>query len=146
MKKLSAVLHKKQPIIRVIYIVWIASVPLEWKTNSNVIKRYVKRKFSVESKSHLEKILKFKQCMRFEKMPCIFYTDVECLIKKIDRCKNNPKYSSRTKIDKHTPCGYSLSTIWGFDHIKNKHSFYRGKTVWRVLQVFKRMHKKHNRF
>ena len=62
-------------------------------------------------------------------MPCIFYTDVEYLIKKIDGCENNPKYSSTTKIGKHTPCGYSLSTIWRFDHIKNKHSLYRGKTV-----------------
>ena len=31
------------------------------------------------------------------------------------------------KIDKHITCGYSMSTIWGFDHIENKNSLYRGK-------------------
>ena len=38
-----------------------------------------------------------------------------------------PVYSSTTKIGKHIPCGYSLSTIWGFNHMKNKHSLHRGK-------------------
>ena len=31
------------------------------------------------------------------------------------------------KIDEHTPCGYSMSTILGFAHIKNKHTSSRGK-------------------
>ena len=26
------------------------------------------------------------------------------------------------KIHKHIPCGYSSSTIWGCDHIENKHT------------------------
>ena len=60
-------------------------------------------------------------------MPYIIYADLECLILKIDGCENNPEYSSTTKIGKHIPYGYSLSTIWGFDHIKYKHSLYRGK-------------------
>ena len=82
----------------------------------------------IEMSSEKNKILKFKQCMKSEKMSYIIYADLECLIEKIDGCKNNPEYSSTTKIGKHIHCGYSLSTIWGFYHIKNKHSLYCGKT------------------
>ena len=41
-------------------------------------------------------------------------------------CRNNPENSS-TKIGEHIPCGYSMSTILGFDHIENKHTLYHGK-------------------
>ena len=60
-------------------------------------------------------------------MPYIIYANIESLIRKIDECANNPKKSSTMKIDKHITCGYSTSTIWGFDHIENKNSLYRGK-------------------
>ena len=39
-------------------------------------------------------------------------------ILKIDGCVYNPEKSSTTKIGKHIPCGYSMSTIWWFDHIE----------------------------
>ena len=55
------------------------------------------------------------------------YADIESLIRKIDRCANNPEKSSTMKIGKHIPCRYSMSTIWGFDHIENKHTLYCGK-------------------
>ena len=42
-------------------------------------------------------------------------------------CRNNPENSSTTKIGEHIPCGYSMSTILGFDHIENKHTLYHGK-------------------
>ena len=32
-----------------------------------------------------------------------------------------------TKVGKYIPCGYSVSTIWAFDGIENKHDVYRGK-------------------
>ena len=35
--------------------------------------------------------------------------------------------SSTTKTGEHIPCGHSMSTIWAFDHIVNKHTFYRGE-------------------
>ena len=60
-------------------------------------------------------------------MPYIIYADIESLIRKIDECANNSETSSTTKIGLHIPCGYSMSTIWGFDHIENKHTLYRGK-------------------
>ena len=40
---------------------------------------------------------------------------------------NNPKKSSTTKINKHTPSGYSLFTYFLFDTAKNKLDYYRGK-------------------
>ena len=32
-----------------------------------------------------------------------------------------------TKIGKHISCEYSMSAIWGFNHIEDKHNLYRGK-------------------
>ena len=43
-------------------------------------------------------------------MPYIIYADLRSLIKKIDRCANNPEHSSTTKIGEHIPCGYLMST------------------------------------
>ena len=48
-------------------------------------------------------------------MPCIIYAEIEFLIRKIVRCTNNPEKFSITKLDKDIPCGFSMSTIWGFD-------------------------------
>ena len=72
-------------------------------------------------------VSKFNQYMNSNKMPCIIYADLESLIKKIDRCANNPEKSSTTKTGKHVPCRCSLSTIWVFDIIENKHALYSGK-------------------
>ena len=77
--------------------------------------------------SEKDNILEFNQCMKSDKMSYIIYPDNESLIRKIDGCASNPKKSSTTKIVEHIPCGYSMSTIWGFDHIENNHTLYRGK-------------------
>ena len=37
------------------------------------------------------------------------------------------KKSSTTKINEHIHYGCSMSTIWAFDSVENKHTFYRGK-------------------
>ena len=60
-------------------------------------------------------------------MPYIIWTDIESLIQKIDGCANIPEIASTTKIGGHIPGGYSMSTIWAFDCIENKHTFYREK-------------------
>ena len=49
------------------------------------------------------------------------------MIEKIDGCKNNPENSSTTKVSKHIPSGFSMSTISSFRSIENKHDVYRGK-------------------
>ena len=41
-------------------------------------------------------------------------------------CQNDPNKSSTTKINKHTPSGYSIFTNCSFDESKNKISYYRG--------------------
>ena len=59
--------------------------------------------------SEKDKILEFKQYMKFHKILNIIYTNLECLIEKIDGCANNPKNS--TKTGEHIPCRYSMSKI-----------------------------------
>ena len=44
------------------------------------------------------------------KYPFIIYADLECLLEKMSTCPNNPEKSSTTKINMHTPSGYSLFT------------------------------------
>ena len=55
------------------------------------------------------------------KVPFIIYADLESLLEKMNTCHNNPEKSSTTKINRHTPSGYS------FDKTKNKLDYYRGK-------------------
>ena len=69
--------------------------------------------------------LKFNQYTKLEKMYSISYADLECLVKKTSWWANNPQKSSAIKIREHIPCGYLMSTIWGFKHIKNKYTLYR---------------------
>ena len=72
-------------------------------------------------------MLELNQYMKSDKMPDIIYPDIESLIRKIDGCANNSQSSSSTKVSGHIPYGYSMSIIWAFDHIENKHTLYRGK-------------------
>ena len=72
----------------------------------------------------------------------IIYADLECLIKKIDECANDPEKSSTTKIGEHIPCRYLMSTIWGFDHIEDVHTLHHGKDN---ANFFKRKCEKYNR-
>ena len=47
----------------------------------------------------------------------IQYQYLECIIEKIDGCKNNHEI----------PSGFSISTISSFRRVENKHNVYRGK-------------------
>ena len=60
------------------------------------------------------------------KNPFIIHADLECLLEKIGTCYNNPNKSSTTKINKHTPSGYSLFTHCSYDVAKYKLGYYRG--------------------
>ena len=73
------------------------------------------------------KILKFNQDQKSDKAPFIIYADLQCVLKKINGYKNNPKNSSKTKVSKHILSGFSMSTISSFRSIENKHDFYRHK-------------------
>ena len=53
-----------------------------------------------------------------------------------------PDNDSTTKIVDLIPCGYSISTIWAFDHIENKHTLYRVKNYMKNLCTSLREHTK----
>ena len=57
------------------------------------------------------KILEFNQYQKSDKAPLIIYVDLERLIDKIDRCKNNPENSSTAKVSEHIPSRFSISTM-----------------------------------
>ena len=73
------------------------------------------------------KILKYNEGEKSMRLPFIIIADLECLLEKMNTCHNNPEKSSTTKINKHTPSGYSLFTHCSFDKTKNKLDYYRGK-------------------
>ena len=67
------------------------------------------------------KILECNQNKKSDKAPFVIYADLECLIKKIDGCKNNAENSSTTKVSQHILSGFSISTISSFRSIENKY-------------------------
>ena len=73
-------------------------------------------------------VSEFNQYMKSDKMQYIIYVDIESLIQKMDNHKNNLQ---QQKWKKYIPCAQSISTIWGFDHIENRHSLCRRKEYMR---------------
>ena len=71
-------------------------------------------------------IIKYNHGEKSMKLPFAIYADLECLLEKMSTCQNNPNKSSTTKINKHTPSGYSLFTHCSFNESKNKPNYYRG--------------------
>ena len=55
-------------------------------------------------------------------------------------CQNDPNKSSTTKINKHTPSGYSIFTNRSFDESKNKISYYRGDDCMKKFSKDLRKH------
>ena len=78
-----------------------------------------------------------EKCM---KLPFVIYADLECLLEKMSTCINNPNESSTTKINKHTPSGYSMFTHCSFDESKNKLNYYRGKNCMKKFSKDLRKH------
>ena len=86
------------------------------------------------------KILKYNQREKSMKVPFIIYADIESLLEKMNTCHNNHEKSSTTKINKHTPSGYSLFTQCSFDTTKNKLDYYRGKNCMKNVCLDLREH------
>ena len=74
------------------------------------------------------------------KLPFVIYADLECLLEKMSTCINNPNESSTTKINKHTPSGYSIFTYCSFDKSKSKLNYYRGKDCMKKFSKDLREH------
>ena len=75
---------------------------------------------NIEMPSPSNDITKYNSEEKSLELPFIIYADLECLLKKIDTCYNNPELSSTTKINQHIPSGYSIYTNCSFDKANNK--------------------------
>ena len=64
----------------------------------------------------------------------------ESILEEISTCSNDPKKLSTTKINKHTPSGFSLFTYCSFDKTKNDLDHYRDKDR---MEVFCKILKEH---
>ena len=85
-------------------------------------------------------IIKLNHGEKYMKLPFVVYTDLECLLEKMSTCLNNLNKSSTTKINKHTPSGYSIFTHCSFDKSKNKLNFYRGEDCMKKFSKDLREH------
>ena len=65
-------------------------------------------------------IIKYNHGEKSMITPFIINANLECLLEKMSTCINNPNESSTTKINKHTPSGYSIFTSCSFEDSKNK--------------------------
>ena len=86
------------------------------------------------------KILEFNRYQKSDRAPFIIYADLECIIEKIDRCKNKPKNSSTTKVSKHIPLSFSMPTISSFRSIEKKDDKHRGKDFMKKFYESLREH------
>ena len=55
----------------------------------------------------------------------MIYADLECLIEKINGCKNNLENSSTTKVGEHIPSGFSMFKTSSFKSIEKKRDKYK---------------------
>ena len=62
-------------------------------------------------------MLESYQYGKSDQAPFIIYADLECIIEKIDVCKDNPEYSSTTKGSEHIPF-FNVYNIFVWKHIK----------------------------
>ena len=90
--------------------------------------------------SEYTKILECNQYQKSDKAPFISYADLECIIQKIDGCKNNPENSFTTKVSKYIPLAFSMFTISSFRSIENNHDVYRAKDCMKKFCKFLRDH------
>ena len=97
----------------------------------------------VEMPEEDNKILKCNHGEKSLRAPFVIYADLEFLLEKMGTCHNNPENPSITKINKHTPSGYSLSTCFSFDTTKNKRDCYRCKN--RKKKLLSRLRKARNK-
>ena len=65
-------------------------------------------------------VLESKPGKKSLKHAFVIYADLECLLKKMNACNNNPNKSYTTVKELHKPSGYSLLTLCSFDKSENK--------------------------
>ena len=81
----------------------------------------------VEMPEEDNRILKYNYGEKSLRTQFTIYADLECSLEKMSTYHNDPEKSSITKVNKHTPSGYSLFTCSSFDSTENKLDYYKGK-------------------
>ena len=81
----------------------------------------------VEMPTKDNNVIKYNHGEKSIKLPFVVYADLEFLLEKMSTGYNKPEESSTTKINKHTPSGYSIFTHCSFDKSKSKLNYYRGE-------------------
>ena len=94
----------------------------------------------VEMPTKRNNIIKYNHGEKSVKLLFVICADLKCLLEKMSTCINNPNESSTTKINKHTPSGYSIFTHCSFDKSKNKLNYYRGKDCMKKFSKDLREH------
>ena len=94
----------------------------------------------VEMPTKDNNIIKYNHGEKSMEVAFVIYADLECLLEKMSTCINNPNESSATKINKHTPSGYSILTSCSFDQSRNKLNYYRGKDCMKKFCEDLRIH------
>ena len=89
----------------------------------------------VEMPTKNNNTIKYNHGEKFIKLPFVVYADLECLLEKMSTCYNNPEEPSTTKVNKHTPSGYSIFTHCSFDKSKSKLNYYRGEDCMTKFQI-----------
>ena len=79
------------------------------------------------------KILEYIPGEKSLKVPFIIYADLECLLRKINTCSNNPHKSYTERKATHRPSGNALVTCCSFDKSKNEIKYYRGKDCMKIF-------------
>ena len=87
----------------------------------------------IEMPKWVEKILKYNPGEKSLKAPFPIYLDLECLLKTLQYCQNNPKKSYTEKKAKHEPSGSAMFTRCSFDKKEHKLNYYRGKDSIGIL-------------
>ena len=85
------------------------------KKRKNVCKN---NDYYVEIPGKDNKILEYNHGEKSVEVPFIIYADMDSLLEEMSACHNNPKKSSTTKINQHTPSVYSLFTHRSVDDTK----------------------------
>ena len=80
-----------------------------------------------------DKILKYVSGEKSLNVPFVIYAYLECLLKKINTCQNNPKNSYTEKKAVHRPSGYSLVTCCLFDKSLNEQKYYGREDCMKIF-------------
>ena len=74
-----------------------------------------------------DKMPKYSHGEKSLRVPVAYYSYIECLIKQIDTCHSNPERTSKSRVSKHEPCGFSIVAKSPLTNIREKNTCYRGK-------------------